>query len=432
VAILLVAYAVSFLDRQIISLLVAPIKADLLISDTQVGALQGTAFGVFFALMGWPLGWLSDRVHRVGLIALAIVTWSAMTIASGLADSFSGLLLARIGVGIGEAALVPAAVSLLSDYFPPQRRALPLSIFTSGISVGLGLALLLGGVLVTFAHDGVSQVPWLGSWLAAQRGWQVVFILSGLAGLPVAVLVLLLHEPERQSQRLGASATAALGYLWQQRAVVGSILLATSLLYVLTNSFSAWVPVHLMRRFAWTAAETGRTLGPPVMLVAIAGNWLSGAITQLLARRGVQDAPLLTMMLGTGLMLPAVLIGVLTSNADLAVAGVLASYFAIALTFGIATTAYVTVTPAAVRGQVIAIYLLCGNLLGLGLGPLLVGAIADHGPRSLQDIGAALAVVSAAVILPALWFFQRARSRFARAALAAAVSPSTASPSGNS
>ena len=132
VAVLLVSYAVSFLDRQVISLMVGPIKHDLAISDTQIGILQGPAFGVFFAIMGLPLGWLADRLHRVRLIAIAILLWSAMTIASGLSTTFGGLLFARIGVGVGEAALVPAAVSLLSEYFPPERRAMPLSILLPG------------------------------------------------------------------------------------------------------------------------------------------------------------------------------------------------------------------------------------------------------------------------------------------------------------
>ena len=441
VATLLLAYAVSFLDRQIISLLVEPIKADLLISDTQVGLLQGTAFGVFFAVMGWPLGWLADGLDRVRLIALAIVLWSAMTIASGLAVSFTGLLLARIGVAVGEAALVPAAVSLLSDYFSPSRRALPLSIFTSGISVGLGLALVLGGGLISYAHGGVSDLPLLGAWLGAQRDWQIVFVLSGVIGLPVAGLVLFLAEPrrtQREQPRLRAAAITratgadALRFLWRERAVAGTILLATSLLYIMTTSYSAWVPAHFMRHFDWTAARVGQTIGLPIMLTGIAGNWLSGVVTQFIGARGAHDAPLRTMLIGAILLVPSASFGLLASGSTLAVLGVVVGYFAIALTFGIATTAYVAITPAPLRGQVIAIYLLCGNLLGLGLGPLLVGAIADHATGRLHDIGAALALVCVVTAVPAVWLFQRARSRFARAALAAADSPSTASPSGNS
>jgi MFS family permease len=437
VATLLLAYAVSFLDRQIISLLVEPIKADLQITDTQIGILQGTAFGVFYAVMGWPLGWLADRADRVRLVALAVALWSAMTIASGLAQSFTGLLLARIGVAVGEAALVPAAVSLLSDYFSPLRRALPLSVFTSGISVGLGLALVLGGGLIAYAHGGVSDLPLLGAWLGAQRDWQIVFVLCGLLGLPVAGLVLFLPEPRRRAAEQPLPRTAitpratgveAWQFLWRERAVVGCILLATSLLYILTTSFSAWVPAHFMRRFGWTAAQTGQTIGVPIMLVGIAGNWLSGAVAQFMARRGALDGPLRTMLAGACLLVPAAALGPLAPGSAIAMFGVISGYFAIALTFGIATTAYVAITPAPLRGQVIAIYLLCGNLLGLGLGPLLVGAIADHAAGRLHDIGTALALVCVVTSLPAVWLLQRARAGFARAASAVAVSPSMVSP----
>ncbi len=416
VALLLAAYAVSFLDRQIISLLVQPLKADLGISDTQIGILQGPAFGVFYALLGLPLGWLADRVHRVRLIALAIALWSAMTVASGLTNSFEGLLLARIGVGVGEAALVPAAVSLLSDLFRPERRALPLSVFTTGISVGLGLALVLGGAFVTWSADGtVGALPLLGGWLAAQQPWQATFVLAGLVGLPVAALVLLLDEP-RVARGAAAdardSASGALRYLRERGDFFLPMLLATSALYILSSAVSAWVPALFIRRFDWSPAEVGQTLGAWIMLFGILGNLVSGALTQRFLRRGRIDGPLRTMLVGTALMLPAATLAPLLPDAAWVMAGVLVMYFAIALTFGIATTTFVAVTPPRLRGQVVAIYLLLGNLVGLGLGPPLVGMLVDHGSSTLGGIGPALSLVCAAVAAPALALMLRARRGF--------------------
>ena len=416
VALLLGAYAVSFLDRQIISLLVQPLKSDLGISDTQIGILQGPAFGLFYAVLGLPLGWLADRVNRVRLVSLAIALWSAMTVVSGLASSFEGLLLARIGVGVGEAALVPAAVSLLSDLFRPERRALPLSIFTTGISVGLGLALVLGGAFVTWTTTGaVGALPVLGEWLAAQRPWQATFVLAGLVGLPVAVLVLWLDEPRACGPGLVASrgsASGALRHLGEHRAFFLPMLLSLCALYILSSAVSAWVPALFIRRFDWTPAHVGQTLGAWLMLFGISGNVLSGVLTQAFVRRGRVDAPVRTMLIGTGLMLPAATLAPLLPDVAWVMAGVLALYFGMALTFGIATTTFVAVTPSRLRGQVVAIYLLLGNLVGLGLGPPLVGALVDHGGATLGQIGPALALVCVAVAVPGLWLMLRARRAF--------------------
>jgi MFS family permease len=417
VVVLLVAYAVSFLDRQIISLLVDPLKSDLGITDTQVGILQGPAFGIFYALLGLPLGWLADRVHRVRLIAVAIALWSAMTIASGFAASFDMLLLARIGVGIGEAALVPAAVSLLSDLFPIERRALPLSVFTCGISLGLGLALTLGGGFIAFAQGGAAGLPLIGAWLAAQHPWQTAFMLAGCGGLPVAALVLLIHEPRAVTRRAAEPPpplAAALRYLALHRGFFVPMLLATSSLYVLASALSAWMPALFIRRFGWSAPEVGRSLGMLVMLVGLSGNLASGFVTRALALRGKVDAPLRTMLLGACVMLPAALLAPLLPGADLALAGVLVLYAGIALTFGIATTAFVAVTPPRLRGQVVALYLLIGNLVGLGLGPTSVGALLDAGWGPFAAIGPALALICTAMALLALPLLMRARQVFAR------------------
>ena len=450
VGLLLCAYAVSFLDRQIISLLVQPLKADLGISDTQIGILQGPAFGVFYAVLGLPLGWLADRVNRVRLVALAITLWSAMTIASGLANSFEGLLLARIGVGVGEAALVPAAVSLLSDLFRPERRALPLSIFTSGISVGLGLALVLGGAFVTWTETGaVGALPWLGRWLEAQQPWQATFVLAGLVGLPVAALVLLLDEPRAVGAGAGAGVgvgvevgmdadagatdphqpvSGALRYLRERRDFFVPMLLGVSALYILSSAVGAWMPALFIRRFDWTPQQVGQSLGAWIMLVAISGNLLSGVLTQAFSRRGWIDAPVRTMLVGAALILPTATLAPLLPDAEFVMAGVLAMYFAIALTFGIATTAFVAVTPPRLRGQVVAIYLLIGNLVGLGLGPPLVGLLVDRGGATFGAVGPALAGVCVVVAAPAVLLLQRARRAFAGAVPLSPAAPAPGAP----
>lgn len=451
VGVLLAAYAVSFLDRQILTLLVQPIKLDLGITDTEIGVLQGPAFGLFYATMGLPLGWLADRVHRVRLMAIAIVFWSAMTFASGFATEYWQLLLCRFGVGFGEAALVPAAVSLLADLFEPQRRALPVAVFTAGLAVGSGLSLILGGSFIAFAESGATALPVIGEWFVGREPWQVVFMLAGLAGGPIALLVLLLREPRAARAGAGAGAVAptgsatpasatdaewrSLGAAWRhlvrQRDFFVPMLASMCALYVISTAVSAWLPSVFIRDHGWTAVEVGQWLGPVILGCALIGNFIAGLATQALAVRGVADAVLRTIFAGACVMVPcAVLVGLAESaQLSLLLAGLL--FAALAVTFSIASLAFVEVTPPRLRGQVVALYLLLANFVGLALGPTGVGVLTDSGVPVLAAVGAALALICVVAGLPGLWWLLRARRAFAAAvalALAVAASSEAATP----
>jgi MFS family permease len=200
---LVVVYVLNFLDRQILSILAERIKADLGLRDDQIGFLYGTAFAVFYALFGIPLGRLADVWVRTRLIALGLAVWSLMTAASAVARGFAELAAARIGVGIGEASANPAAYSLLADFFPPARRATVLAIYSSGIYIGAGLGLGIGGLVVErwdAAFAGAAAPFGL-------RGWQVAFLAVGLPGLLLASWVATLREPPRGGEPAGATAT---------------------------------------------------------------------------------------------------------------------------------------------------------------------------------------------------------------------------------
>jgi copper(I)-binding protein/predicted MFS family arabinose efflux permease len=439
VGVLLAAYAVSFLDRQILTLLVQPIKLDLGLTDTEIGILQGPAFGLFYATMGLPLGWLADRVHRVRLMAVAIVFWSLMTFASGFASEYWQLLLCRFGVGFGEAALVPAAVSLLADLFEPQRRALPVSVFTAGLAVGSGLSLILGGSFIAFAQTGASSLPIIGVWFVDREPWQVVFMLAGLAGGPIALLVLLLREPramtladgdirakDHSSDARWQSLGAAWHHLVRQRAFVVPMLASMCALYVISTAVSAWLPSIFIRDHGWTPIEVGRWLGPVILGCALIGNFAAGVLSQALAARGYADAVLRTIFTGACVMVPCAVIVGLASSApvSLVLAGLL--FFALAVTFSIASLAFVEVTPPRLRGQVVALYLLLANFVGLALGPTGVGVLIDAELPALETVGTALAFVCLLAGLPGLWWLSRARAAFAAAAAIAVLAASGA------
>ncbi len=410
VLVLLLAYAVSFVDRQIVSLLVEPLRADLRLSDTQIGLLQGPAFGLFYTFLGMPLGMLADRIHRIRLIAAGIFLWSLMTMACGLATSFGGLFAARVGVGIGEAALVPAAVSLLADLFSPARRALPMSIFTAGLSLGAGLALVLGGIFVGFANDGADRLPLIGVFLTDRHPWQIVFVLAGLLGLPVTAAVLCCAEPGRLGPGSApVTRDGLLIYLRSHWRLFAPLLAGAALLYLFSNAVSAWLPTLFIRRFHWLPAATGLRLGPIIMVCAVTGNLTGGLITTTLANRGRLDAALNTMLLGSGLLIPIAVLAPLATNVEAALCGVILVYFSIALCFGIATATFIAVTPGWLRGRMVALYLLVGNLVGLGLGPISVGFLLDAIFGNPAKVGFALAVVGAATVAPGFLLLRSVR-----------------------
>jgi MFS family permease len=217
VIVLMVIYTLSFIDRQILAFLVGPIRADLQISDTAIGLLGGFAFAIFYTLLGLPMGWLADRKSRRGLIAIGLVFWSLMTALCSLARSFGTLFAARIGVGVGEATLTPAAFSLIADYFPREKLARALSVYSMGILIGSGLAFIVGGAVVQ-AMNGMPalQVPVLGT----MAPWRLTFLIVGLPGLAIALLLLTVREPVRRNvirDTAGITTTIALPSIASQR-----------------------------------------------------------------------------------------------------------------------------------------------------------------------------------------------------------------------
>ena len=214
VGLLTVAYVVSFVDRNILGLLIDPIKADLGLSDLQIGLLLGPAFAIFYATMGLPLGYLADRRRRTWIVAAGVAVWSAATAFSGLARNFVQLFIARMSVGVGEATLSPCAMSLISDSYPEERRGKPIAVYSSAISLGSGLAALLGAGVLAWANTNEQTVLPLVGPVAA---WQLAFIVVGLPGLLLAALFFWVPEPKR----LLAGAQQARSHLGHMFAHVG-------------------------------------------------------------------------------------------------------------------------------------------------------------------------------------------------------------------
>jgi MFS family permease len=379
VALLTLAYVFSFIDRQILSLLVRPIRADLGIGDKEMSLLMGATFAIFYTLFGIPLGRLADTCSRRGLIVVGIAFWSVMTAGCGITKKFWELALMRMGVGIGEATLSPSAYSLIADYFRPERRATAMSVYSMGIYIGSGLAFVLGGIVVGFASGQESfTVPLVG----AVRSWQVVFFIVGLPGLAVALLMLTIKEPVRKGVRALSGAPprvipfrAVLSYLWDNRATFLCLSLGVALVTLNAYGATAWIPTFFVRRFGWTPAQTGMVFGLVVALSGglgiVSGGWLSDWLSQ----RGRTDASPRVAWIAIVAWLPFGIAFPLAPTATLAMALLVPATFLGSIPFGVTPAAIQQMMPNPMRAQATAMYLFVINLIGMGLGPTVVAVL---------------------------------------------------------
>ncbi|HSC85369.1 MAG TPA: MFS transporter, partial [Pseudomonas sp.] len=289
VVILMVAYVLSFIDRQILNLLVAPIRRDLVISDTQMSLLMGLSFALFYTVCGIPLGRLADTKSRRGLIAIGVLFWSAATAACGMARLYWQFLLCRIGVGVGEAALSPAAYSLIADSFPAERRATAISVYSMGVYLGSGLAFLLGGLVIKFASaQGDLHLPIVGE----VRPWQLIFLILGAAGALFTLLMLAVREPARRG--IGAGVAVPLAevgrYIRRNRRTVLLHNFGFAGLALAGYGSGAWIPSFYIRTYGWDAGQVGIVYGSLVAVFGCLGIVFGGRLADWLAKRGRVDA----------------------------------------------------------------------------------------------------------------------------------------------
>lgn len=310
---------VAFIDRLILGFLLDPIKSDLNLSDTELGIVSGLAFTLFYVLMGVPIGLMLDRFSRKKVIGVCITIWSVMTSVCGLATSYLWLFLARAGVGVGEAVINPGAVSVISDSFPAEKVVKPLSIYMLGFYFGGGMAILLGGYLVAFfssldsiTFGGYQDIP----------AWRLVFLIMGLPGLLVALLMLLsVKEPRRRelstlSEDSGESAQNARTYLRRHWKVYLFLYLAQVSFGFWIYSVLAWFPTMLMRTYSLAPEQVAVGYGVIFIIVGMAGSLSVSPYIDRLVARGVKDAPVVLSMLAMVVMaVPAILVPLMPSAA---------------------------------------------------------------------------------------------------------------------
>ena len=411
---LTVTYFFSYMDRQILAILLEDIKADLLLNDTQLGLLSGLAFALFYATLGIPVAALADRMNRVNIISISLALWSGMTAACGLAQNFVQLLLARIGVGIGEAGSSPPSHSIIADLYPAEKRALALSIYSLGVTLGAAAGQMFGGNLTYFF------------------AWRVAFIAIGLPGVALAIIVkLFATEPMRKAEPGAVEDTAtpsiADGFrtIFADRAavwLVAGVTLTSMIGYALTG----WTPAYLIRSFGLNTLQVGNIVAPLLAIAGVASGLGSGWLANRLSERyGMKAQPLMIAGLKT-LALPFLIWFYFAGSAPLAVGVYFIAVLLQSCYLGPTFAMIQTLAPLKMRAVWAAITLLVINLIGLGIGPTMVGVLsdyfaADYGEESLRQ---ALFVIACAtpVAIFCYWRAAAALSRRERAATPRPVS----------
>jgi MFS family permease len=395
--IFLVAYILSFVDRQILSLMVEPIKQDLGLSDLQVGLLQGLAFAMLYAVVGIPIGMLADRISRRRIIAVGVLFWSACTALCGFAGSYAHLFMARMGVGLGEASLSPSAHSWLSDAYPPAQLSRAMAIYNLGITIGGGLALLVGGAVVDMvARSGALVLPLVG----AMPTWRAAFLLVALPGALVAALVFVAREPARRAQSTaGMPLRAALSHLRDHKRAFIAIYANSTLLSIMGYGLTAWYPTLLIRTFGLTPGQASLRLGLIYLLLGSVGSLAGGYTAERLSLRGVRDANLRVVMVVALLCLfPALLAPLMPSHTLLLIFFALLTLFFNGY-FGCSLAAIQLATPPRMRATGAALFLLANSLVGLSLGTAIVPLIDRAFFGGDGQIGPALATVGVCATL---------------------------------
>lgn len=407
VGVLTLMYVFSFIDRQILNLLVQPIRRDLKINDTQMSLLMGFSFAVFYTFFGILLGRWADGHSRRSLVAVGCIFWSLMTTCCGLARTFGEMLVLRMGVGVGEAALSPAAYSLITDCFPRDRRATAFGVYSMGIYIGAGLAFVLGGAVIELASG---PDTWNLPLVGATRPWQVIFFFVGLPGVLCAMLMYTFAEPMRHERHGAAqvSLSEAAAYIRANTRTFLGHNLGFALLAFSGYSATAWVPTIFVRVHGWSSTRAGLVYGSILAIAGTFGVLAGGRLADhWTATRGWRDATIRVGIVAGLVWLPFGVLFPLVPNATHAVVLLTAACFAASAPFGVAPAAIQQIVPNAMRGQASALYLFVINLIGLGLGPTAVAATTDYVFRDDRAVNYSLAIVTVVANLLAaaiLWW----------------------------
>jgi MFS family permease len=397
----IIAATLGFVDKSIIVLMVQPIRQTLQISDTGISLLQGLSFALIYSILGIPSGYVVDKYRRREFLAGGIALWSVMTAACGLATNFTELFAARVGVGVGEAVLMPAVFSMMADYFPPKTRGRAAGIFTISTFAGGQGAFIIGGYVLKTLHGQPVDWPLLGT----LQAWQSAFVIVGLPGLLVALMAMTIREPARQA---GAADHRGLDAQGAEHGMVAFLLSRWKLWAVVFGAFSltafaafallAWLPTYFIRKFGLPASSAGVMIGFVVGPAGIVGCIISGICSDFFRARHGDSGRFFVLILSFLVCIPCMVFLPFcpSPTAALITCGIFGLFNAMATASMPAMLQ--DLTPNRMRGKVTAVHLLLVSLIGMGLGPLVVALLTD---RLFQDDNALPYSIGLAVV-PAL------------------------------
>lgn len=416
VLVLMAIYVNSFLDRQILGLFVDPIRKSFDISESQMGFIMGPAFAIFYIIAGIPMGRLADMAARRWIIFIGQMFWSVMSVGCGLVRSFLPFTVLRIGLGVGEASLSPAAYSLITDLFRKHKLARAISVYGMGIYIGAGLARVVGGVAAGIAEG---RETWTVPLLNVEvHWWQMVFFFIAAPTIPLSILLLTIKEPVRRGVRKVKNAAGqmvavqvpireVLDYLWQNRATMLCHSAGFSLLSFSSYGVGAWLPSHFIRNLGWERDQVAFAYGTVVVFTGASGVLFGGWLADRLRARGVQYSKTLVGLLSAVVWFPFGILYPLMTTGGMALLFFAPAVFVSSMTAGVGPAGIQEIMPNKMRGQASAIYLFIVNLLGLGFGPQIIALFTQYvfGADSAVRWSLLVVPVGAHIIAAVILFF---------------------------
>lgn len=399
VAVLLIIGITSYLDRNIVSLLIEPIKTDLQLTDTEVSVLQGMAYAIFYVAFGLPFGALVDRTNRRTVLAFGIALWSVMTAAGGFSQNYWQLFAARAGVGIGEACLAPAAFSLIADYFPPAHRGRAMSVYNMANYLGGGASLLIGGlVLKMLGGVGTAFLPVIGD----IASWKATFIIIGTPGILLSAVMLTIREPRRRqvtrSLRTG-DAEGFIEHMGNAPRVYATVHLVSAFTAFTGYAVAGWVPTYFIRIYGLEVSAAGMLIGPVAALGGMAGCITSGIVSDRLVARNWPGGRFVIPLVWWPIALGAIALIVMAGTQWLAAVGVALFFFGSGLGLASVAPTIHDITPNQFRGRATSLHFVLSGLLGLSAAVTLVALVNDYVFRDPDALGKSMLVVLTPIII---------------------------------
>ena len=405
-------YIISYIDRIIPSLLVAPLKESFSINDVQVGILFGGAFAFFYGLLGLPVARIADHGNRKLLICAGALLWSLCTLGSGLAVSFSMLIALRMGLAIGEAALSPAAYSIIGDLFPPEERALPAAIYAAAGNIGTYGSYIAGAsILSLLSSDFIALRPAL----AGFQLWQLVFFAVALPGIIVGLVFLLTtQEPSRST--LGAhnvySLRKSVSYFAERYQLFAGLFLGAASITVIIFAYGAWAPEYIRRTYGWTVSNAGFAYGSVGIFASASGTLAFTCLSKKLNSMGYRDGLVIAAIIAAITGCLSASLAPLAPNSHMALCGLAVMIFSLSGCSNLIVISIQFIVPSRLRATAIALMFMCTTLIGLGLGPTLVAILSMPSLLSTGGLAPALAVSSISMLTPAVILLYWARQPY--------------------